>query len=392
MARILHISCDFPDVFVANKTQAIKRLIDGTPDHDHTVYSLNRVDGLSGMELVAFGESRFAIAYRAPPKGLLLRTRLLAVAKFILSDIHKIGLSFDLIHAHKLTIEGIVGHHIAAALGIPIAFSVQGDTDFKVMEARPDLTRVFRRHVNDATQLFCFAPWSRQKLEEKFPQISHKTVILPVVPGQDELSSAPVTHTNRLISVFHLDNWRRKNLSGMAKAVRLLSRQIAGIHLDIIGGGSPRAFIEARQAVHVANADHLVTFKGPVANGTISGIMKNYAAFILPTLRESYGLVHAEAMFAGLPVLVSKDMGIDGLIPTCNFIETCDPRSMQSIAKAIQQLLHDEAGAKLSVAQAQQSGLLNGIRRNAIVEIYGNGLRQSLELPMQPAFQLQAAQ
>ena len=40
---ILHLSADFPDPFVPGKTRAVSNLLDLVPEHDHEVYSLNRV-------------------------------------------------------------------------------------------------------------------------------------------------------------------------------------------------------------------------------------------------------------------------------------------------------------------------------------------------------------
>jgi glycosyltransferase involved in cell wall biosynthesis len=381
LARILHISCDFPDVLVSNKTQAIKRLVDGAFGHEHVVYSLNRVDGISGIEIIPFGKDRHAVAYRAPPKGILLKTRLAAVAKCILSNIRRLDFKFDLVHAHKLTIDGIVGHLLAKELDIPIAFSVQGDTDMKVMSARPDLAGMFQQHVKDATILFPFAPWTLKELCSRIPSAAGKCRILPVAPAKDDLSSAPVIGLPKLVSVFHLDSWRRKNLDGMARTIKALASQVQGIHLDVIGGGSAKSFIDACEAVQNAGADHLIRFVGPISNQEIAATLKEYSAFVLPTLRESYGLVHAEALFAGLPVVISRDMGIDGLLPECNFIATCNSRSIGSVSNAILSLLDNEAAAKASLAAAQLSGALDGLRKKAILDIYQDGLSKALRQP-----------
>jgi glycosyltransferase involved in cell wall biosynthesis len=391
MARILHISCDFPDVFVPHKTQAIRRLLEGTPMHEHTVYSLNRVDGLSGIEALAFGDNRFAIAYRAPPKGLLLHTKLLAVGQFILADIRDRGLLFDLVHAHKLTIDGIVGHFLATQLGLPIAFSVQGDTDFKVISARPDLTGIFKQHVHDASHLFCFAPWSQSLLHTKFPHASNKTSVLPVAPGHDDLKAASAIGQNRLVSVFHLESWKRKNLVGIARALVSLSHTIPDIHLDVFGGGSAASFLKAREALAVEGAEEFVTLKGPIANASLSAVLQNYAAFVLPTLRESYGLVHAEALFAGLPVLISRDMGIDGLVPPCDFVFLCEPKSTPSIAAAVSKLLENEVKAKAALAQAQSLGTLDHLRRTTIFASYAAGLQHVLQTAPSHMRRLKAA-
>lgn len=381
MARILHISCDFPDALIEGKTQAIKRLVEGTPEHHHVVYSLNRVEGLSGVEILEFAPARHAVAYRAPSMGLLLKTRLDAVAGKILADIKTRGTTIELVHAHKLTIDGLVGHSIAQELAVPIAFSVQGDTDLKVMAARPDLKATFARHVADAAMLFPFAPWSALAINKRFAGAEAKSRLLPVMPAKDELSAARPTGSARLVSVFHLDSWRRKNLSGLAKAVNELAKRLPDVRLDIFGGGSPASLLEAREALAKSDARSLVRLSGPVANAEISQTLKRYAAFVLPTLRESYGLVHAEALFAGLPIVHSRGMGIDGVLPESTYMAGCDPRSVASIAEAMETLIRNEAAAKEALREAQARGDLDPIRRKAVLDTYSSGLAQIFQSP-----------
>ena len=379
MAHILHITCDFPDALVPGKTQAIKRLIDGTPEHRHIVYSLNRVDGLSGAEIVGFGKDRFAVAYRAPPKGIFLKTYLNHVAELILVDFKRHDLKADIIHAHKLTIDGIVANKIAKHLDLPILFSIQGDTDAKVVSARPDLASEFDKHVEVAELLLPFAPWAREWVTARFPAAAGKSVLLPVMSADDSLSACPIIGAPRLVTIFHLESWRRKNLPILAKAIRLLSRNLPNIRLDIYGGGSPRALLEVGEVVAAAGAEKVVELKGPVPNSDVAKVLKDYAAFVLPTLRESYGLVHAEALFAGLPILISRDMGIDKILPECEFIKPCDPRSESSVAGSIGELIQHELIAKTELADAQKNGVLEPLRRNSIVNTYRYGLTVALK-------------
>ena len=378
MADILHISCDFPDVLVGNKTQAVKRLVDSTPEHAHTVYSLNRVDGLSGIEFLDFAPSRIAVVYRAPPKGLLLKTRLDAVAEAILEDMARRKIKVQLIHAHKLTIDGIIGRKISRKLGVPIIFSIQGDTDLKVMAARPDLVSVFAQHVADAAVLFPFAPWAEREINKRFPQAAAKSRMLPVMTGHDDLSAAAPVHSARLASVFHLDSWKRKNLVGMAKAMKMLATRIDNIQLDVFGGGSPTSFVEASEALKKCGAGSLIRLAGPVANAGLASVLQRYAAFVLPTLRESYGLVHVKSLFAGVPIVLSRNMGIDGLLPEADYLAACDPNSAPSIASAIELLIRNEANAKAKLKAAQDQGVLSPIRNKAIIETYREGLLRAL--------------
>ncbi|MCW2690237.1 MAG: hypothetical protein JWR37_5127, partial [Mycobacterium sp.] len=69
MTTVLHISADYPDPFVPNKPAAVANLVNGAPGFRHVVYSLNRVNGLSGVAASQFGEDRVCVIYRAPPMG-----------------------------------------------------------------------------------------------------------------------------------------------------------------------------------------------------------------------------------------------------------------------------------------------------------------------------------
>ena len=40
--------------------------------------------------------------------------------------------------------------------------------------------------------------------------------------------------------------------------------------------------------------------------------LNGYTALVLPTLRETFGMVYIEALFAGVPILYSQDRGVDG--------------------------------------------------------------------------------
>ena len=101
MKTAVHISADFPDPFGPDKTAAVLNLVDGAGGYRHVVYSLNRVDGLFGINGFQFGEDRVCLIYRAPPKGLLLRTRLDAIAEWILADLAERRIRPDVIHAHS---------------------------------------------------------------------------------------------------------------------------------------------------------------------------------------------------------------------------------------------------------------------------------------------------
>ena len=156
--RILHVSADFPDQIDGFKTPVVRSLVDLTEGQfRHEVVSLNRrspdllgfarnlIAGWGRPVLSVSGEAFShgqALVYKAPPSGLFHATMLRQLGDWLAGE-HAGPRLPDLIVGHKLTIEGIAVRRAANRLGVPFAVCIQGDTDTKVLAARPDLARKF---------------------------------------------------------------------------------------------------------------------------------------------------------------------------------------------------------------------------------------------------------
>ena len=123
----------------------------------------------------------------------------------------------------------------------------------------------------------------------------------------------------------------RKGSHYLAAAARLLQRRNASITVRVVG---PVADTLAR---HKA-------FAGPVYVGQVprSELSAEYAradVFVLPTVCDSFALVHLEAMAAGIPVITTPNCGsvvrdgVDGFIVPI--------RDAQAIADRVEQIVSD---------------------------------------------------
>jgi hypothetical protein len=88
------------------------------------------------VAIETFGDGGICRLYGAPPKGLFLKRYLDRLADWLADDLVQRGLRPGLVHAHKLSVEGLVGAALAQRLGVPLAISVQGDSDLKIIGAR----------------------------------------------------------------------------------------------------------------------------------------------------------------------------------------------------------------------------------------------------------------
>ncbi len=375
---IVHITADFPDAMVSGKTAVIRRLVTAATAFEHRVYSLNRQSGHAGTVMLPSGPGVTAVAYKAPGKGLFLRTRLLEVARAIADDLERHDVPVALFHAHKLTIEGLVVEHLANVSGKPFIVSIQGDTDLKIIGIRRDLHRRYSDILSRAAGVATLAPSSGHAIAKAFAFPEHHIKVLPCLTDTDGMQPAPVIGKPRFISLFHLLSASRKNLDGLASAALIAAQTLPDLQIDVFGGGNPSDVFAAQDMIKAAGAGRHIRLCGPLERDGLVERLHAYAGLVLPTRRESYGLVHVEAIFAGLPILWSKDRGVDGLFAANDTGYRCDPDDVTDIARGLQYLHAEETVLKASIADQQAQGSFDHLRHKAIITAYETLVRQAL--------------
>ncbi len=309
--RVLHLSADFPDPFAPAKTRAISNLLGITPGISHSVYSLNRVSGAGCIRVRNFGERWRALRYGAPPKGLLHRHYLHRLADWICRDIDRRDLAIDMVHAHKLSVEGVAGEIVASRLGVPMVTSVQGNTDGKIVAWKPGLRRDFRRLWHRAAVTFPFAPWAADRMGDLLGARTGPTFALPCPTSADRLI-APRLVGPLIRTAFRLEDWRNKNIAMLLAGLARAAEDIPNLKLEIAGEGPDHARAAIGRLARKAGVADRVTLVGPVPHAEMQTFLNGAAAFALVSRRESYGMVFAEALLSGTPALHSTQSGCAG--------------------------------------------------------------------------------
>ncbi|MFW5634331.1 MAG: glycosyltransferase family 4 protein [Erythrobacter sp.] len=375
---VLHVSGDFPDPLEPAKTPVIKTLLDLTEgDFEHRVLSINRsapsfgdLVGGRGPRIAAEPfEYGLAARYKAPPRGLLHRTGLHRLGDWLADRLEDEAIRPDLLVAHKLSIEGIAVHRAAARLGIPYAVSIQGDTDLKILGVRRDLAGEFREIIAKARMIFPFAPWAWDAVRARLGIGERPVVILPCPTDLDD-PLPPRKGEDGPLTAFHLRNHRRKNLPGLARAMSALGKQGFAEPLTVLGGGDAAT----RAACERVIGDAPVVLAGPADRATLRAKMNRAKVFVLPSLRESFGLVFIEALFAGLPIIYPRGAGVDGFFDDAPFALAVDARDPRSIARAIGRAIERESEMKAALADWQASDHAQTFRRPAIGSAFREGL------------------
>jgi len=380
MKTIVHISADFPDPLVPAKTKAVANLLAETSGFRHVVYSLNRVSWKRGVRTLAFGDDRVAVAYGAPPYGLGLERFLRPVVDAIIDDLGRAGIRPDLLHAHKFSVDGLVTAGVAAGLKAPFIASVWGDTDIKIVDVKRGLRSRFLEIAASARLLLPAAPWTARYVQSTLAVPAERVEVLPVMTAADDVLPPKTVGNGKLISVFSLDSWKRKGLDVLVEAMDRVARTHADAVLDVFGTGRPQSLFAVAKLLQEGSPRGRVRLRGALSHGTVQPVMNGYVAFVMAPRRETYGMVHAEAALAGLPLLWARDRGIDGLIDPGIGVR-CDPASPAEVADGIAYLITHEQMLKQRLAAQQAAGALRHLQRASIARAYADTLRRAMGCP-----------
>jgi glycosyltransferase involved in cell wall biosynthesis len=119
--------------------------------------------------------------------------------------------------------------------------------------------------------------------------------------------------TIELVSVMRLNPKKRAPaLVGIVKRVNAILRDSGRVRLRIVGDGPQRARLARLIAAN--KLDEQIQLLGRRTREEIRELMYECDLFVLPTVRESFGLAALEARCAGLPVIAMASSGVAEIV------------------------------------------------------------------------------
>ena len=249
----------------------------------------------------------------------------------------------------------MIGQKIARSLKRPFIVNIWGDTDLRVIKYRPNLKTLWKSILDQAALVIPHTPWVEDRFDELFGLDRSKLMILPAITQHDQFTPSPIIAEPRFVTLFNLDVHRRKNLAALVAVIDRMSQRIPNISLDVYGKGSPKTMFEVSHIVEQSKAKN-VRLKGPLPGDGFTTILGDYVGFLMPTRRETFGMVFIEALFSGLPLLHTRRWGIDGFFADDEVGYACDPTSLDDIEAGIDRLLREQERFKRSIASLHERG------------------------------------
>jgi glycosyltransferase involved in cell wall biosynthesis len=141
----------------------------------------------------------------------------------------------------------------------------------------------------------------------------------------------------------------RKRLVDLLEGAKLLVPRIPDLAVRIVGKGPEYEALRATQA-RLALERH-VDFLGDVSARELAVEYASADVFCLPSVQEAFGIVFAEAMAAGLPVVACRAAAVPEVVDDGRTGLLVTPRRPDEIAAAIERLVRD-AGLRKELGEA----------------------------------------
>jgi glycosyltransferase involved in cell wall biosynthesis len=365
MKKILNISYDLRDRYNRKVTPAISNLINVSKSNfDVFIIDLVRTPNPLKEKVKLNDANHLMIDVFGLPFGLLMnwsQDRALNLIKNSAARGEIDLRNFDLIHSHKLTYEGMIGYKLSKEFDIPLIVTLR-QTDTMIFNKKIGASNLYKPVIERCTGILYLIPQILLRMENIFGKsffnehIMPKTVLLPnIVDRKINLRRKDVESGN-FITVLKMEKRivYRKNIKRLLMALNQLRSY--NFKLSIVGDGSYRREIE--KWVRKLKLDTNIRFIGHVDNDQIDEYYAKAEAFLLPSISESFGLVYAEALLNGTPIMYSKDhLGFDGFFDGVGV--GVNPKSIKSITDGILKLYNNGSLYRKNINDLNQSGEFN---------------------------------
>lgn len=318
--RILVAPSEYPDIrdpliFNGNWAEEQTRAI--ADYHDiAVVYPVLTTNGNQGIECLDYHGVRTLIVNYRHVRKTWISPYVFAAWKGLKEA--RAELQPELIHAHGLYPAGFAAVLIGRALRIPVVITEHwGRLAERVAEGR--LIRAMLKYtLRRATKIVAVSRFLAEEMRELEPRLSPDVV--PNIVA--DIFQAPSTATPRRnandIEMLFVGSIRdsRKGVGVLLHALRsyLDLPGARRCRLSVIGEGEKRA--EYEDLAHRLGLQNQVAFLGSRSREGVAVAMAGCDLFVMPSRYETFGVVYAEAMACGKPVIACSGGPAEEIIPT----------------------------------------------------------------------------
>lgn len=222
---------------------------------------------------------------------------------------------YSLIHAHSLFSNGYVAMKLKKQFGIPYIVAIRNtdvNTFFKKML---HLRKMGLEILKNSEHIVFLSKTYRDEVIQKYIPENLKEIILEkslIIPnGIDDfwlenrrnIRELPNETDLKMLYVGAVN--KNKNIITTVKAIEVLKTKGINAKLTVVGK------IEDQNIYSQIKNFNFVNYIEPKPKEELLEIYRQNDIFVMPSIHETFGLVYAEAMSQGLPVIYTRGQGFD---------------------------------------------------------------------------------
>lgn len=256
--------------------------------------------------------------------------------KFLISINFK---KINLIHAHTVFSNGDIAYRVKKKVGVPYVVTIR-NTDINVF-----FKYIFflRKHgikiLKEAEKIIFLSPkyeeefFLRYVKKEEKEELKKKVIILPNGIDNFWIKNQRTDNQNKkkkikIIQVGNID--KNKNIVTTIKVCKKLIRKGYEIELKVIG----RLYLNSKVL-----EENFIKYIPFCRKEELLEYYRNSDIFLLPSKYETFGLVYAEALSQGLPIIYTRGQGFDGQIPDGEVGYSVTYNDVNEIVEKIERIL-----------------------------------------------------
>ena len=251
--------------------------------------------------------------------------------------------SFDCIHAYTLFTDGNAAMKLAKRYKKPFVVAVRNTdvNDFfaKLFYLRGRGIKIMRAaqkifFLSDAYRKTVFEKYIPQKY---YDELYAKSLIIPNGIDDFWFNNQPpeekreISNPVKLIYAGRID--KNKNIPTIKKAMDVLHEKGVESTLTVIG-----KIVDQSEFLKIKDDDR-ITYLPAMPKELLIEQYRKHDIFVMPSFTESFGLVYAEAISQGLPVVYSKGQGFDGQFDEGVVGYHCNAEDPYEVAAALKEII-----------------------------------------------------
>lgn len=256
------------------------------------------------------------------------------------NQLHKVldGFQPDIIHAHTLGLDSGLGAWLKKELNIPLVVTTHGSDLFVTLKSGHKAW--LKKLADQADTVICVSSLMERRLLE-----CDVAVPVKVILNGFNVSKAKADQEKKPFSLIQAGYLvERKKADITIRAFAQLKDKYPEATLKIVGSGSELARFQA--LVKELGVEDSVCFTGYLPNPETLAEMAKAMFFVMPSVREGFGIVYLEAMASGCVTIGTQGEGIADLIENGKNGFLVPPEDPNAIVAVIESCLNDPQGAK----------------------------------------------